>query len=146
MRPALPVGEEVYTPREPRPPRAGYNPDDEGWEYINADGTPDRAMLQRVVDAIVARLQPEKIVLFGSAARGEMTPESDIDLLVVGEGLERERRRTTGQMYAALPSERRSVDLILVCQEEIELNRGKSYFVVGQAMEEGQVLYDRETA
>ena len=74
------------------------------------------------------------------------TPESDIDLLVVGEGLERERRRTTGQMYAALPSERRSVDLILVCQEEVELNRGKSYFVVGQAIEEGQVLYERRTA
>jgi predicted nucleotidyltransferase len=44
-------------------------------------------MSQKVLDEIVRRVvgvaQPEKIILFGSAARGEMGPNSDVDLLVV---------------------------------------------------------------
>lgn len=45
--------------------------------------TPTPADIQRVVDFVVATVQPERIVLFGSAARNELAPGSDLDMLVV---------------------------------------------------------------
>jgi predicted nucleotidyltransferase len=39
--------------------------------------------LQEIVRRIVAAVRPEKIILFGSAAREEMGPDSDLDLLVI---------------------------------------------------------------
>jgi len=42
--------------------------------------------LQEIIRRIVKVAQPEKIILFGSAARGEMGPNSDVDLLVIKRG------------------------------------------------------------
>ena len=49
-------------------------------------GKPDPAIVADLVKRIVAAARPEKIVLFGSAARGEMVPDSDYDLLVIKGG------------------------------------------------------------
>ncbi|GEM_PF-6721674 len=46
-------------------------------------GKPDPAILADIVKRVVRAAKPEKIVLFGSAARGEMGPDSDYDLLVI---------------------------------------------------------------
>ena len=46
-------------------------------------GTPDPAILADIVARIVRAAEPQKIVLFGSAARGTMGPDSDYDLLVI---------------------------------------------------------------
>jgi len=43
----------------------------------------DEALIQEIVRRILTVIQPDRIILFGSAARGEMTRDSDIDLLVV---------------------------------------------------------------
>src|SRR3954447_14267471 len=45
--------------------------------------TVDDALLDEIVRRILAFCRPDKIILFGSAATGEMTVDSDIDLLVV---------------------------------------------------------------
>ena len=99
-------------------------------------------MVERVVDAIVATVRPERIVLFGSAARGEMHENSDLDFLVVKKGCEGDRRRTTGAIYGELPADRRPVDIVLASQAEVELNRNKPYFVIGPALKEGRTVYD----
>jgi predicted nucleotidyltransferase len=44
---------------------------------------PTQADIQRVVDLVVEAVQPLRVVLFGSQARGDTRPESDIDLMVV---------------------------------------------------------------
>jgi predicted nucleotidyltransferase len=49
-------------------------------------GKPDPAILADIVRRIVRAAKPEKIVLFGSAARGEMGPDSDYDVLVIKGG------------------------------------------------------------
>ncbi len=48
--------------------------------------SPGRKLLAGVVRRVVEACQPESIVLFGSAARGEMTEHSDLDLLVIKGG------------------------------------------------------------
>ena len=47
---------------------------------------PDPAILADIVKQVVKAAKPDKIVLFGSAARGTMGPNSDIDLLVIKGG------------------------------------------------------------
>ena len=121
---------------------AGHDPETELGEYINPDGTPDDAMVERVVAAIVATVQPERVILFGSAARGEMHESSDVDFLVIKEGCEGARRQTTGAIYGGLPADRRPVDIVLASEAEIELNRNKPHFVIGPALEEGRTVYD----
>ena len=44
--------------------------------------TKDRELIQEIVERAPAVAKPEKII-FGSAATGKMTPDSDIDLLVI---------------------------------------------------------------
>ena len=46
---------------------------------------PDPERLQAAVDRVVARIDPDQVIIFGSAVRGDLTVESDIDLLVIAE-------------------------------------------------------------
>ncbi len=43
----------------------------------------DKAVLAELIRRIVEVADPEKIILFGSAARGDMTGHSDLDLLII---------------------------------------------------------------
>ena len=63
------------------------------------------SVVRRIVESIVAAVAPEKIILFGSAARGEMTSSSDLDLLVVKDKCH--QRKTAALIYRSLP---RSID------------------------------------
>src|SRR5437868_12809043 len=45
--------------------------------------TTPQALIRRMVQRIVKRFHPEQIILFGSHARGDAGPDSDVDLLVV---------------------------------------------------------------
>ena len=67
------------------------------------------ALDPRILDAIVRRIveiaDPEKIILFGSAARGEMTRHSDVDLLVIKKGAD--GLDLMGQIYRRLSGGRR---------------------------------------
>ena len=51
-----------------------------------------KPVLDEIVRRIVAVAQPEKVILFGSAARGDMNRHSDLDLLVVKDGVHQVRR------------------------------------------------------
>lgn len=134
--------QETVPGKGPRAVVEGYDPDDELWEYINSDGTPDETMLRRVVESIVENADPERVILFGSAARGEMHQDSDVDLLVVQAGCKNGLERA-GKLCGALPEDRRSVDIVLMSPEEFELNRGRPCFVVEQALAEGRTVYER---
>ena len=68
---------------------------------------PDPNYLQALVDSIVETADPERIILFGSAARDQMQDDSDIDLLVVKDRCH--RIHTAGRIYARLPQKNRAV-------------------------------------
>ena len=130
--------------KEPAPDQdRKYDPTDSRWAYIEPDGTPNREMLERVKNSIVKQITPLRIILFGSAARGEMHAHSDIDLLVIKEGLGPRRGHTAGQIRGQLPAERRGVDIMLISPEEAEQNRDEVYQAVGQALAHGRTIYER---
>ena len=61
-----------------------------GVETLSLNGS-NIPFIDQIVDIIVSLAEPEKIILFGSYARGDATEKSDIDLLVLKKNLENER-------------------------------------------------------
>jgi len=104
------------------------------------NGRPDRKILADIVRRVVEAAQPDKIVLFGSAARGEMGPDSDIDLLVI-KGGKFNRWRITTAIYRHLYGAGAAVDVVVVTPEEVERYRNTHCLVICPALREGKVVY-----
>jgi len=96
--------------------------------------------LQDIIRRIVEVAHPERIILFGSAARGEMGPNSDLDLLVIKRG-QFDERRLTGAIYLNLHGAGEAVDVILVTPEQVERYRNTHCLVVAPALREGREVY-----
>ncbi len=95
--------------------------------------------LDQIIRRIVAVAQPEKIILFGSAARGEMGPHSDVDLLVIKAGAN--RLDLTGQIYRNLHGMEAAIDVVVVTPEDVERYHDSPALVIAPALKEGQVVY-----
>ncbi len=106
-------------------------------------GKPDPAIVADIVKRVVEAARPEKIILFGSAARGTMGPDSDYDLLVIKSGTF-DRHRVTVAIYDHLSGEA-AVDVVVVTPEEVERYRDTHCLVICPALREGKVIYAAET-
>lgn len=98
------------------------------------------AVLRDIVRRVVQAARPEKIILFGSAARGEMGPHSDVDLLVI-KGGRYNRWRLTTTIYRHLRGKGAPVDVVVVTPEEVEEYGDSRYLVIQPALREGKVVY-----
>ena len=104
------------------------------------NGQPDKTILTDIVRRIVEVAEPERIILFGSAARGEMGPDSDIDLLVIKAG-KFNRLQLTKAIYRHLRGKGAAVDVVVVTPEEVRLYCDSPYLVIHPALSEGKVVY-----
>lgn len=98
-------------------------------------------VLAEVVRRIVEVAQPDKIILFGSAVRGEMGPNNDLDLLVVKSGVH--RRHLAQAIYRNLIGVGFPVDIVVVTPEDIERYGDSIGLVLEPALREGRVVYER---
>ena len=97
-----------------------------------------------ILDELVRRIrevvEPLRIVLFGSAARGEMGPDSDLDVLVVvPDGTH--RRKTMERLYLNLYGLGVAKDLVVATASDIERHRDNWSLVYYDALREGKELY-----
>jgi len=99
--------------------------------------------IQEVVRRIVEGFDPEKIILFGSHARGTAGRDSDVDLLIVMD-VEGSRRTKATEMELALVGIKLATDLILVTPEQVERDHDQIGTIIRPALREGKVLYERE--
>ena len=104
------------------------------------DGTLDHAVLDEVIRRVVEVAKPEKIILFGSAARGRMGPHSDLDLLVVRSGVD--TLDLMGDIYLNLRGVGTAVDAIVVSAEDVERYRDSHGMVIREAIRNGRVVYE----
>src|SRR5712692_3287820 len=104
------------------------------------DMQPAPGVVDQLVDRIAELVQPLRIILFGSAARGEMGPDSDLDVLVVmPDGV---HRRETGQLiYRHLLGLGFATDVVVVTQSDIERYVSNPYMIISPALDEGKELY-----
>lgn len=96
-------------------------------------------ILQEIVRRIVEVAKPEKIILFGSAARGEMGPNSDLDFLVIKSC--KNRRETARRIRRGLIGIGVPKDIIVATPEDIEQYKNTIGLIYRPALREGKVLY-----
>jgi len=99
---------------------------------------------QKILDQIVAQIvdvaQPEKIILFGSYARGDANEDSDFDLLII----EREvaaRRKESVRIRRALRLFKIPVDILVYSTDEVKRYGDIMGTVLYPALREGRVIY-----
>ena len=100
----------------------------------------DQSILDDVIQRIVEVAEPEKIILFGSAARGDMNRHSDLDLLIIKEGAH--RGSLAGRIYENLHGVGAAVDVVVVTPTDVERYKDSHALVIKPALREGRVVYE----
>lgn len=103
---------------------------------------PVQRKIDELVRRIVERFQPEKIILFGSYARGTAGEDSDADILVVMPVRGSKRKKAT-EIDIALVGLDLAVDVIVVTPKELDRNKNIIGTIIYPALKEGKVLYEK---
>ena len=109
--------------------------------WTRGDGQPDRQRLDAALDRVLERCRPVEVILFGSAARGELRETSDVDLLVVlADGDPADPRRVAVAISEAIGYAPRA-DVALAFEADVRRGARRLAGVLRVACEEGVVLY-----
>lgn len=104
-----------------------------------ADG-PDQLVLDELVKRTVEAARPLRIILFGSAARGEMGPDSDLDMLVVvRDGVH--RRKTAQAICMSLRGLGFAKDVVVATESNIRKFGKNPSLVFCPALSQGKEIY-----
>ncbi len=103
-----------------------------------------RSLVRQVAERLARSYHPEKIVLFGSYASGDVDEESDVDLLIIKETSLPFHRRG-GEVRALLRPLRLALpmDIIVLTPEEVDEQLRRGNVFLESIIREGEVLFDR---
>jgi predicted nucleotidyltransferase len=100
---------------------------------------PDKT-LNKIVEKILEIIIPDKIILFGSRARGTAHEDSDYDILIIKSGIEN-KREIAKKLYRNMLGTNASVDFVIENPETIEKYKDYSGFIYKFILKEGKVIY-----
>ena len=103
-------------------------------------------LIEQMVQAIVAEVDPEQVILFGSRGRGDERENSDVDLIVVEAepfGPGRSRHQEMVRLYHALAGFFVPADVLVYSHADVAYWRDSLNHVLARALREGKVLYER---
>ena len=101
---------------------------------------PNPEVIEQLVRRIIELVYPLRIILFGSAARGEMESDSDIDVLVVmPEGVH--RRRTAQLLYRQIRGLGVPFDILVATPNDLEVHRDNIGLIYQTILREGREVY-----
>ena len=103
----------------------------------------DENVLRDIVRRLVAAIDPDRIILFGSRARGDAKPDSDVDLLLIKASNEPPHRRVI-KAYRALMGIGIPKDILWRTPEEIANWAAVPTYVTTAALREGRLLYKKQ--
>jgi predicted nucleotidyltransferase len=97
----------------------------------------------QLVTFITSKITPEKIILFGSYARGDNKVDSDIDILIIMKNLNNERE-ITRSLYKSLLNEDITIpiDLIAIDIEKYNKLKNKNGYIFKSIEKEGVIIYE----
>ena len=102
-------------------------------------------LLEEIKRRILSVSSPERIILFGSYARGEQNADSDIDLLVVEKNVNAPRQESV-KLRRSLRGLMVPIDILVATPEQIERHRDSVSLIYGPAVREGRIIYERPTS
>jgi predicted nucleotidyltransferase len=102
----------------------------------------ETALLKSVVDKLVTAFSPEKVILFGSCARGDAQADSDFDLLVVARSSDPVHVRMA-KAQRALRGVSMAVDVFVCTPEEVATYGSWLSHTIAVALREGTVVHAR---
>ena len=100
----------------------------------------DQATLDEIVQRILSVASPEKIILFGSAVTGEITEDSDIDLLIIEPSID-DRQHEYVRIRRALRDIALPFDIVLISSDYFESTKDIVGGIAYPVNREGRVLY-----
>jgi len=104
------------------------------------------ALLKDMTKTIVQGVNPNKVILFGSYAKGTARPDSDLDFLVIKNGpfnAERTREAEMVKLWEVCFDYNIPLDFLVYSPEEIEQWQSVPNHVIAHAIKDGKVLYER---
>lgn len=113
----------------------------------NANSSYDLSLMEQMLKIIVEVAKPERVILFGSRARGTARDDSDYDFLIIDAkpfDKNRSRLQKISKVSRALAPLRVSTDLLLNSTDEVNYWSQSLNHVIGRAVREGNVLYERQ--
>ncbi len=101
---------------------------------------PNSKIVDQLVRRIIEIVHPLKIILFGSFSRGEINPDSDIDVLIVmPEGTH--RRRTAQLLYRRIIGLGIPFDILVTTPEDLEKHKDNIGLIYRTVLREGREIY-----
>ncbi|HID98531.1 MAG TPA: nucleotidyltransferase domain-containing protein [Thermodesulfobacteriaceae bacterium] len=98
--------------------------------------------LKEIVKRIVEEIDPDRIMLFGSMAKGKNKNWSDYDICVLKKGIEN-KRKLARQIYRKLFGVGVSVDVIVETPEKFNKLKDKWFLVYSEIAKHGRVIYEK---
>lgn len=96
---------------------------------------------KKIVDTLVAKYRPEKIIAFGSFAKGEIDQDSDLDLCLIKDDVPPSSVERRFVVYALLPNRTVPLDLVVYRPSEFEERRSLGDPFIKTILAEGKILY-----
>lgn len=112
---------------------------------LNMEVTDPTRLLPEITRRIVSTSNPEKIILFGSYARGDNNPDSDLDLLIIMQHVDSPRAESN-RLRRVLRGLLVPIDVIVATTEQVERYRNIVGYIYKAALDEGKVVYERPKA
>jgi len=107
---------------------------------VQRDMSSHAELIKAAVEAIVAAAAPHRVVLFGSHARGNAGPDSDLDFLVItAPGTH--RRDTAKAIYRGLAGLGHAVDVVVITTDDVAAYASAPGLIISVALAEGRELY-----
>jgi predicted nucleotidyltransferase len=101
--------------------------------------------LKKAIRIIVEVAEPDKIILFGSHARGDDRPDSDYDILVLKKGAKRQRALTQ-KIYMEFKDIGAPIDVIVADLDRFEELKTDPYLIYAEAARNGRTVYEKAPA
>ena len=98
--------------------------------------------LEKAIRTIVKVAEPDKIILFGSRAKGDYKSESDYDLLVLKKGVKKQRLLTQ-KIYLSFKDVGAPIDVIVADLDKYEELKTDPYLIYSEADRNGRMVYEK---
>lgn len=116
--------------------------DSEERDCRRKEGQSGLPVVEKLVSNVVKCVDPLRIILFGSAARGDAGLHSDLDLLVVmPEGVH--RRRTAQKLYREITGLGVPFDIVVATPNDLEKHKEDIGLIYKRVLKEGKEIYGR---